>query len=484
MNVAFRVDASSEIGSGHFMRVLCLADGLRELATSIRFVARALPAHLRAMLAERGYDLTEIGAAAGGDDDARETATALAGDAWDWLVVDHYGIGADWESKMRAHAKRIFVVDDLADRRHDCDVLLDQNLYADMDVRYTARVPRGCRLLLGLRYALLRREFVAARADVLPRRGPVTRVFVSFGGADPGNRTGWAIEALATAAIDVQVDVAIGAQHPQRRQIESGCARHGFACHVQTGRMAELMVAADLAIGAGGITTWERCCLGLPALVISIAANQDAVIEQAARHGLLYALHDGDQSDLRRHLQTLADNAELREMISRNGMQAVDGRGVERVARVLDEASIRIREATADDAEALFAWRNHESVRRMSRRPEAIAWPEHEAWLRGVLADGNRRLVIAERRGVPLGVVRFDICRDTAEVSIYRVPDSPERGVGASVLAAAEQWLRASRPGVATVTAEVLGNNQRSQRLFESTGYELHAAKYTKRLSD
>lgn len=177
--------------------------------------------------------------------------------SWDWLVVDHYALDARWESALRASTKQIMVIDDIADRQHDCDVLLDQNFYADMQKRYTGKVSAHCQLLLGPRYALLRDEFRKLREQVKPRNGTVKKILVFFGGVDADNYTGRAIEALAEIGIEgLYVDVVIGAQHSCREQIKSVCAQHGFICHVQTDKMAELMAAADLAIGAGGSATY------------------------------------------------------------------------------------------------------------------------------------------------------------------------------------------------------------------------------------
>jgi len=250
MNVAFRVDASSEIGTGHFMRCLTLAAGLKQRGVQVRFVSRHVPGHIRDMLSAKGHEMATLNSIPNEEtagessyaqwlgvsqaQDATDTSHALSDQVWDWLVVDHYALDARWERALRNAVKRILVIDDIADRKHDCDVLLDQNFYMDMDVRYTGKVPAHCQLLLGPRYALLRDEFRRMREQVNPRTGTIKRVFIFFGGVDSDNCTGRAIESLVNICIPgLLVDVVIGAQHPCREQIESECALYGFICHVQ-----------------------------------------------------------------------------------------------------------------------------------------------------------------------------------------------------------------------------------------------------------
>lgn len=198
MKIAVRVDASFQIGTGHFMRCLTLADALKQRGAQIRFVSRRLPEHLRVMLAAKGHELALLDGAlndAASDElaharwlgvsqeqDASNTAQTLKDQPWDWLVVDHYALDARWESAMRVSSRQIMVIDDIADRQHDCDVLLDQNFYADMDTRYTGKVATSCQLLLGPRYALLRDEFRELHEQVKPRNGIVKRVLVFLGG--------------------------------------------------------------------------------------------------------------------------------------------------------------------------------------------------------------------------------------------------------------------------------------------------------------
>lgn len=499
--IAFRVDASITIGTGHFMRCLTLADELRNRGAHTRFISRHIPEHLLAMLATKGHEFRPLssGRETKPDDDlshaewlgttqeadARDSVGALSDQHWDWLIVDHYALDVRWEARLRHSAQKILVIDDIADRRHDCDVLLDQNLYEDMNSRYAGKVPDECLLLLGSRYALLREEFRKLRGQVEPRRGSVKRILIFFGGVDADNYTALAIQSLAEiGATDLQVDVVIGAQHPCRDSIQASCRLRGFACHVQTGHMAELMGAADLSIGAGGSAVWERCCLGLPALVIGTADNQREQIRDAALEGLLYsAVVNGDELHLsiRHHVRSLMENECLRRFLSRNGMHAVDGHGALRIARMIGCSGIEIRSATADDSERLFVWRNHPAIRAVSRNSDPIEWEDHNQWLTSVLSDLSRCLLIGELDGVPVGVVRFDVHEHEAEVSIYLVPDVNNSGCGRGLLQSAEVWMKKNRRNVNTLRAQVLGENERSHHLFLAAGYEVEATTYIRK---
>lgn len=357
MKVAFRTDATSLIGTGHFMRCLTLASALRALGSRVRFVSRNLPEHLRSMLVERGIEFVSLvgditpppdGDLAHSDwlgtsqkQDAQATIQALSDHFWDWLIVDHYALDVRWESDLRETAKQIMVIDDIADRQHDCDVLLDQNFYADMQTRYFNKVPEHCQLLLGPRYALLRDEFRVKRAQIRPRSGAVKNVLIFFGGVDADNYTGLTLQALVGIADEeLQVEVVIGAQHPCRELIQATCATHGYVCHVQTANMAELMAKADLAIGAGGSATWERCCLGLPALLVALAENQVDIAN--ALDSICACVYIGlaekvNWLAIKDALINLLNSQDRLEMISKHAFSLVDGQGVNRVCLELEK---------------------------------------------------------------------------------------------------------------------------------------------------
>ena len=483
------------------MRCLTLADALRERGVHTRFVSRHLPEHLRSKLVEKGHEFARLDTVQNGtepdelahapwlgvsqSEDAAASIRALSDQHWDWLIVDHYALDTRWESLLRQSADKVLAIDDIADRQHDCDILLDQNLYADMTTRYTGKAPAHCQLLLGPGYALLRDEFRQLHGQIKPRSGPIKRVLVFFGGVDADNYTGQTIEVLAQIDVsDLHVDVVIGAQHPSRKQVETECTRHGFNCHVQTDKMAELMAAADLAIGAGGAATWERCCLGLPALVVCTADNQKQQVKDAARRGLLYLPEiTGDLTQvIRRHILALVENGNLRQLISDNGMRMVDGLGVSRVLASMGCNGVEIQMATLDDSENLFNWRNHPSIREVSRNTDVIAWQDHQKWFASILADSKKWLLIGKDAGAPIGVVRFDAQNDEAEVSIYLTPEKTSSGRGRNLLRSAEHWLSTNHPEIRKIRAHVLGTNERSLRFFSKAGYQIESADYSKRL--
>ena len=362
ISVVFRADASRTMGSGHIMRCLTLADALRDRGAAALFVCREHDGHLCELIRERGFavsrlplrgrvPLVEDGLAyaawLGGSwqDDAEGTRAAL--DAWgrtpEWLVVDHYALDHRWQRTLRPGVGHIMAIDDLADRAHDCDLLLDQNLVSEMESRYTGKTPAGCALLLGPAYALLQPIYAELRERTAPRHGPVRRLFVFFGAGDREDLTGRSLRAfLSLGRLDIAVDVVLsaGSRHEDeiRRHVEPWPNIH---IHAGLPTLAPLMAGADLAIGASGATSWERLCLGLPSIVITLAENQIPIAKELQARGLAEWLGDAEDvttADLTAALQrwTVAD---LEPAKSENGMNVVTGRGTARIIDAMSERS-------------------------------------------------------------------------------------------------------------------------------------------------
>lgn len=287
------------------MRCLTLAYELKKHGATIRFISRNLPDHLREMLKVKGMELVSFASKSSSSqiddlahsawletsqsDDAQHTIKALSDQAWDWLVVDHYAIDTRWESAMRGTAKKIMVIDDLADRQHNCDLLLDQNFYHDQGLRYEGLIPEQCLTLLGPSYVLLRSEFVEVKQQLKGRDGTIARILIFFGGNDTSNETEKVLQALQQFnKTQIFTDAVVGHSNPHRGIIQELCEKlPNVTYHCNVSNMAKLIQNADLGIGAGGSAMWERCYLGLPTITVVTAANQINTTEDVADIGAI-----------------------------------------------------------------------------------------------------------------------------------------------------------------------------------------------------
>lgn len=284
MRVAIRTDASFSIGTGHVMRCLALAKRLQRRGATIFFICRNLEEHLGALLEEQGFAVMRLPAT--GQDaadaagswlmDAADSQDAIGalGGTLDLLVVDHYGLDARWEKALRPLAARVFVIDDLADRSHDCDVLLDQNLHDMPESRYARLVPDSARVFVGPRYALLRAEFDSAAVRL--RDQGLRRLLIFMGGTDPSNEALKLVLALRSMGSRAPLATCVlGPANPHATVVRQAAqGMENIVIVPATGEMAKLMEEADLAVGTCGGAAWERCMLGLPALVVVNAENQ------------------------------------------------------------------------------------------------------------------------------------------------------------------------------------------------------------------
>ncbi len=356
MKVVFRTDGSTFMGQGHVMRCLTLAHVLRERGAEINFVCREHPGHLCDLIVQRGFAVHRFPLAeervdhlpghtgwlgASWEADAEQTRDVIRGmgGTADFLVVDHYAVDHRWEKALRSSVTRILAIDDLADRIHDCDLLLDQNFFSDLATRYDGKVPSECVTLLGPRYALLQPVYAVLHSQVALRDGPVRRIFVFFGGADTGDLTRFSVAAFQQLGRrDIQLDVVLTEKNARYQGIEK--AIEGWSNIRLQGplpSLGPLMAMADLAIGAGGATVWERFCLGLPSVVVSLAENQKPVCEDLARTGLIKYLGHMDQvkmETLRKALSRLIGLPSISEW-SRDCHAICDGEGAGRVAETM-----------------------------------------------------------------------------------------------------------------------------------------------------
>ena len=353
MNIAVRVDASLRIGTGHVARCVTLASELKRRGGCILFICRHLTEFIRRHIQESGHDvvlLPQREETSDGDlshagwlgvsqtDDATDTLAILRERApFDWLVVDHYALDIRWENAVRGAVRAVLAIDDIADRIHFVDMLLDQNLQDQRSDRYAGLLPDKCRRLIGPRYALLRPEF-RALASHLPQRR--TRLNIFFGGTDLVGMTVRALEGLAEANLrGVPIDIIVGQDNPHRDMIAALAGRiPDTVLYIQPSNLGAIMARAQLALGAGGATSWERCCLGVPTALISIAENQKSGCRAlaAARAGVyLGDIAEVTAQQIARTVQRMLTHPRLLKAISRRAAAVVDGRGTERVVEAM-----------------------------------------------------------------------------------------------------------------------------------------------------
>lgn len=328
-------DADAKVGGGHVMRCLTLAGALERAGAECAFVAVPAARAIIDAFADGPVDVLPL------DDDLSfldlAAAAATAARAWpaSAIIVDHYGFGPAEDAILAAACDRLLIVDDLR-RRHANGLVLDSNIG-----RAAADYP-GRDVLAGPQFALVRPAFAARRSAALARRGeggPVGRVLVSLGLGDAGAITGRAVRALLPSLGDASLDVVVGRTAPSLRELEALAGDDArLVVHVEARDMAELIAAADLAVGAGGSSVWERCCLGLPSLTVILADNQRENTTALAREGATVAVappsSDFD-ARLRSAFDRLMTDAALRKAQSAAAAGLCDGLGADRAAERL-----------------------------------------------------------------------------------------------------------------------------------------------------
>ncbi|MGX9367337.1 UDP-2,4-diacetamido-2,4,6-trideoxy-beta-L-altropyranose hydrolase [Desulfoplanes sp. PS50] len=504
MRIVFRADASIQIGTGHVMRCLTLADALRERGFETLFICRELDGFSAKMVTDRGHDLRLLPApektnqvlpnnpvhapwlGVPWEQDAEQTSDILQSlGSVDWLVVDHYALDFRWEGRLRSRVQKIMVVDDLADRRHDCDLLVDQTLAASEE-RYRSLVHEECDLLLGPRYAMLRPEFAQNRDAALEKRKQTTsirKILVAMGGTDPFNVTERSLQGIELLGNkELEVTVVLGSSAPHLKAITEKAQKSKLRISVLTDAqdMAEIMVDHDLCIGSGGMTSWERCVLGLPSLTITLADNQEPVLRELHRLGRtkhLGRLESIQPAVIRDEIAKITGDMSLFHDMTKAGGEICDGQGTKRIVSSLYAASLSLRPANSDDCWTYWEWANDPETRTASFSSAFIPHEDHQHWFHNRLNDPETFLFIAELSdNCPVGQIRFEKVSDYALVSISI--DKKFRGarLGVAVLRKGIQQI-VEKTNIRTITAEIKSTNRASKKIFQQAGFHDHQHK-------
>jgi UDP-2,4-diacetamido-2,4,6-trideoxy-beta-L-altropyranose hydrolase len=415
--------------------------------------------------------------------DADDTVKALAGRVWDWLIVDHYALDARWEKMLRPSCRFLMVIDDLADRPHDCDILLDQNL-GRQAMDYAPWTEGGCVTLIGPLYALLRPEFAEWRPFSLSHRAEpeLKRVLIGLGGVDQDNATGQVLVGLKRCALpeDCRITVILGPTAPWLDEVRrvAGDLPWPTEVLVNVSDMARLLAESDLAFGAAGGSAWERCALGLPTILLVLADNQwpGALALTASGSAVLL----GEATEIRDSLEQTIDQIMKDNMLATMARAAAgiaDGGGAGRVVARLEQVDcekMNVREAVADDEGLLLEWANDPESRKNSFNTNPILPATHHVWFTRRLnnPDTYRIYIIENSTATPVGQVRFERDeREGWETSYLLAPIFRGQGLGSSLLYTALCQFQRACPG-AIVTGRVRLENQPSCRIFEKIAFE------------
>ena len=339
--IFIRVDSSTKIGYGHLIRCLALADTLKK-SFKINFICTNLNGNLISQICKKKFEVFRFNTKSqriNVKKDAEKTISIIKKhrNKKSLLILDSYILSQEWENRVRPYVKRLIVIDDLMDRKHSCDLIIDQNLHTQMNSLYTKSVPKNCVKLLGPDYAILRNQFIAQRKYAKIRSLPIKNILVSFGGTDNENHTLHALTSLKKLNSNVDVNVVTGTANIGKKIIKNFCKKNfNYNYFEQVENMVKLMQVADLCIGSSGTTTWERCCVGLPAIAIVASNDQKDIASAVSKNKCIINLGKIKKSDNVNYVRLMKNlkNSELQNM-SRNCMKLVDGKGAARISKYI-----------------------------------------------------------------------------------------------------------------------------------------------------
>ena len=484
MNIAIRADASVEIGTGHVMRCLTLAEALYAKGAEVCFICSSQQGNMIELIQSKGFPVFKLlleeekeekgshacaSAKENWQEDATQTLSVLGESVFDWLVVDHYSLDIKWERRLRQSCKKLMVIDDLANREHDCDLLLDQT-YGRRKSDYQGLVPLSCILLLGSHFALLRQEFCLWRSFSLSRRQKpeLKNVLISFGGGDPENLTARSLSELAESNIieRLKLTIVMGQNAQLLQSIKKQVSRLSINAEILSAvdNMAELMANNDLALGGLGTTSWERCCLGVPTLGFVLAENQQKVAAELEKVG---AIKKCSLKNLRGLIEAM-NPKELKAM-SDASYEIVDGKGSIRVSERLvgfKKREVSLKAAQEDDCEFFFSLQNEDGARTFSLNKNVPTWSEHISWYSKVFKNDDVSLFKVVLNELPVGMLRLDnLSSDCPEVSIIISNRCSGLGIATSAIEEAKKRMNKLR-------AQVHVDNLASKKVFIRAGFK------------
>ncbi len=500
MKVIFRVDASLKMGTGHVMRCLTLAQALKENGTNVEFICRKHEGNLIGKIHSGGFNVYELEVfeetefdtrlahshwlGATQQQDADDCINILKAVKLDWLIVDHYALDEQWQKRLKPYCEKLMVIDDLADRKHQCDILLDQT-FGRQQEDYLTFTPKDCELLLGSQYALLRPEFSKWREYSLERRSKpeFKQLLINMGGVDVDNVTEKVLDELKICSLsnDIKITVVMGGSAPYLESVKSKVIT--LTCKIEVkvdvGNMAEIMSNSDIAIGAAGSTTWERCCLGLPTIQIVIAKNQQFLAETLACRNIVKLVKEVKETTC-----LLENSSKWMKGVSNSALEICDGMGTYKVFNKMTDRKIFLEEfgevdlcnyvnLNENDKLQALNMRNHPQIKKWMYGRDSISEENHFGFIKNLEVDMERRYFLVKQKDNIIGSINFSKINfeNSVELGIYTNPFLQLKGAGKILESAASQYAFIELD-VEKIKLEVFPGNERAIRFYNKCGFK------------
>ena len=474
-----RTDASAKVGTGHVMRCLALAQAWQSGGGRVAFLMADSSPTLETRLRSEEFEVIHHPHPLGDEQDSDYTIALAKALNAEHVVVDGYHFEAAYQRHLKSAGLRVLFVDDNGHADHyAADWVLNQNIYAHEGL-YSHRSP-DTQLLLGPRYALIRREFWTWRGWQRQISPIAHKVLVTLGGSDPNNVTLMVIQVLQHVKVpDLEVVVVVGGSNPHISTLQAAAQSGPVKFHLRqnVADMPKLMSWADIAIAGGGSTCWELALMGLPSLILTLADNQRAVAQALGERGIVKSLgvpFTLSLAQITQEIEELLFHDDLRANLSAAGNQISDGNGVYRVVMLLEDSRIWLRPIHQEDCQLLWHWANDPTVRSVSFSQQSIPWQEHERWFLRKLHSPNCYFYIAfDHQDQPVGQVRFDFLNPNAldaEISVSVDSQFRARGFGSLLINLGVQRLF-KETLAEVIYADIKAENVTSIKSFERAGF-------------
>lgn len=468
-----RADANKKIGEGHIMRCLALAQAYQDIGGRIIFVMAMDAGSLFEKLKKERMDIQKIDVVPGSDNDARQTTAVVHREVADWVILDGYHFSSKYQKIIKDSDIKILMLDDNCEQDHYyADYILNQNIHAVESLYPPKKRETYTKLLLGTKYCLLRREFLEYKDFKREIPQKAKNILVTMGGSDSNNVTCKVIEAFKQINdSELNIKVVLGGNNPHYEKVKQAVDLLPSKTEiiVNAHNMPELMMWADLAISAAGSTVWEMCFLKLPFIAIVTADNQCGIAEYIKSNVSTEKVCNSIKTNFRQKLCKFINSPPEYQNITLSDI--VDGKGANKILKIILAGKIMLREAQTNDCELLWQWANDLAVRKNAFAQDSISLQCHEKWFFNKLSAPNCYIYIGEIEHIPCGQIRFEVENDDAIIDISVASGFRGIGIGTEIIQKGVQMFFAACP-ITRVKAIILKKNLPSINSFRRADFK------------